>query len=322
MALADLLTGADPRRPLWAEVGRGLVAVDTLVHAFLHRTGLLARNGAAHGYGPACHRPGGCAGLLRALAAAVDAREVNPAFPPCYPRLLQHAVWRYCAAGGLDVCNGNRIDDRAPCGNLACALHRCCARLPLRPGRRAVAGARRTAPRPFRQGDLDGLCGAYAVVNAVRLAALPHRRLRRAACAALFGELVDELAEAGRLRDRVTRGMGAGKVARLLRRAKLWLDVEFELVLEVERPFRGGEDPDPGACLRLLAGHLDQAGTAAIVGTEDHWTVVRAVRGGRLVLADSHDPRYFVAAKALGDDDAPSRLHLSGTFLLRITKPS
>ena len=181
--------------------------------------------------------------------------------------------------------------------------------------------SRGDTPRPFRQGDLDGLCGAYAVVNAVRLAALPHRELRRAACAALFAELVDELAEAGRLRDRVTRGMGAGKVARLLRRARDWLDVEFGLVLEVERPFRGGEDPDPGTCLALLAGHLDRAGTSAIVGTEDHWTVVCAVRSGRLLLADSHDRRYFLAAKALGDDMTASRLHLSGTFLLRVTKP-
>ena len=34
-----------------------------------------------------------------------------------------------------------------------------------------------TVPKPFEQGDLDGLCGAYAVVNVVRLAAHPHRRL-------------------------------------------------------------------------------------------------------------------------------------------------
>jgi len=183
------------------------------------------------------------------------------------------------------------------------------------------AGARRAAPRPFRQGDLDGLCGAYAVVNAVRLAAWPHRRLRHPACAHLFGELVDELAEAGRLRDRVTGGMGRRGVARLLRRAKLWLDVEFELRLEVGRPFRKGDQPDPEACLRLLAGHLNQGGTAVIVATEGHWTVLTAVRGGRLLLADSHDRRYFVAAKALGDAAAPSRLHLSSTFLLRTTPP-
>ena len=92
-------------------------------------------------------------------------------------------------------------------------------------------------PPPFRQGDLDGLCGAYAVVNAVRLAALPHRKLRRTACAALFGDLVDELAEAG-----------------------------------------------------------------------------------RLLLADSHDRSYFLAAKAFGDDVTANRLHLSSTFLLRVTE--
>src|SRR3954454_632938 len=117
----------------------------------------------------------------------------------------------------------------------------------------------------------------YAVVNAVRLAALPHRKLRRAACAALFGELVDELAEAGRLRDRVTRGMGAGKPARLLRRAGLWLDVEYGLRLRVGRPFRKGEDPDPGACLRLLAEQRGHAGTAGVVGSEDHWAGGRGV---------------------------------------------
>jgi len=153
----------------------------------------------------------------------------------------------------------------------------------------------------------------------VRLAALPYHRLRHAACAHLFGELVDELAEAGRLRDRVTGGMGRRGVARLLRRAKLWLDVEFELRLEVGRPFRKGDEPDPEACLWLLAGHLGRAGAAAIVATEGHWTVVTAIRGGRLLLADSHDRRWFVAAKAFGDDTAPSRLHLPGTFLLRVT---
>jgi hypothetical protein len=177
------------------------------------------------------------------------------------------------------------------------------------------------APRPLRQGDLDGLCGAYAVVNAVRLAGLPYRRLRHPACAHLFGELVDELAEAGRLRAFVTGGMGAGKLARLLRRAKLWLTVEFGLRLEVSRPFRKGDEPDPGACLWLLADHLGRGGTAAIIGTAGHWTVVQALRGGRLLLADSHDRRYFLAAKAFGDDVAPSRLHLPGTFLLGVTKP-
>ena len=34
---------------------------NNLVHNFLHRTGILYRFGAAHAYGSACYRPGGCA---------------------------------------------------------------------------------------------------------------------------------------------------------------------------------------------------------------------------------------------------------------------
>ena len=62
MALSNLLLGgAGTRRPLWAEIGGTFVAVDTLVHNFLHRTGILHRLRADHPYGDRCYRPGGCA---------------------------------------------------------------------------------------------------------------------------------------------------------------------------------------------------------------------------------------------------------------------
>jgi hypothetical protein len=51
MALSSLLLGAGKRRPLWVEVGATFVAVDTLVHNFLHRTGILRRRCADHPYG-------------------------------------------------------------------------------------------------------------------------------------------------------------------------------------------------------------------------------------------------------------------------------
>jgi hypothetical protein len=41
MALSNLLLAAGNRKPLWLEVGATFVAVDTLVHNFLHRTGVL-----------------------------------------------------------------------------------------------------------------------------------------------------------------------------------------------------------------------------------------------------------------------------------------
>jgi hypothetical protein len=139
MTLSSLLLAAGSRRPLWLEVGASFVAVDTLVHNFLHRTGILQRMRLDHPYGDKCYQPGGCASILGALAAHIDARQFNPAFPETFPRFVQSAIWRYCAGNGLDVCNGNRIDDNAHCQNAHCQLFRRCDRLTLHPERAKIA---------------------------------------------------------------------------------------------------------------------------------------------------------------------------------------
>lgn len=131
MALATLLMGAGATRPKWFDVGASFIVVDTLVHNFLHRTGILARLSAAHPYGPACYRPCGCADALFAIAATIDARRFNPAFPKTFPRFVQHAIWRYCSQSGLDICNGNQIADASPCTNTWCRLYSRCDRLVL-----------------------------------------------------------------------------------------------------------------------------------------------------------------------------------------------
>jgi hypothetical protein len=126
MALSCLLLAAPKRRPLWIEAGVGMIAVDTLVHNFLHRTGILHRFDADHPYGMACYRPGGCASIVAAVAGQIDARQFNPAYPRTFLRFVQHAIWRYCSQAGFDVCNGNRIDDSKPCQNVYCRVHSIC----------------------------------------------------------------------------------------------------------------------------------------------------------------------------------------------------
>jgi hypothetical protein len=131
MAMATLLMGATLCRPHWFAVGGRLIVVDTLVHNFLARTGILNRFAATHLYGPACYRPGGCADILAAICTSIDARRFNPDFPKVFPRFVQHAIWRYCAQAGLDVCNGNQIDDRTQCTNMWCRVYCHCDRLCL-----------------------------------------------------------------------------------------------------------------------------------------------------------------------------------------------
>ena len=92
-----------------------MIAVDSLVHNLLHRTGTLRRCGAEHTYGPRCYAPGGCADLIRALAEMVDARTFNAEFLATFPRWIQHSLWQFCSAAGGGPCNGRHIDDRGPC---------------------------------------------------------------------------------------------------------------------------------------------------------------------------------------------------------------
>jgi hypothetical protein len=132
MALSSLLMGARGQRPIWFETGKAMIAIDTLVHNFLHRTGILENCGVPHRYGPACYAKGGCAEIIRGAANRIDARSFKPSFPKIFPRFVQHAIWRYCAAEGLDLCNGNRIDDHERCQINYCYLFQICGRKALK----------------------------------------------------------------------------------------------------------------------------------------------------------------------------------------------
>ena len=81
MVLAELLLGADPGRPRWVEAGASFVAIDTLIHNFLTRSGALRNLQADHEYGAGCYHPGGCADVIGSLAERIDAREFKRRLP-------------------------------------------------------------------------------------------------------------------------------------------------------------------------------------------------------------------------------------------------
>jgi hypothetical protein len=131
MSLSMLLLAGDPERERWQAAGASMIAIDTLVHNWLHRTGTLKRHKAAHLYGPNCYGPDGCAAIIRSVSARIDARRFNPEFPRNFPRFVQNAIWQFCSQEGLDQCNGNRIDDRERCDLDGCALYGECSRIKL-----------------------------------------------------------------------------------------------------------------------------------------------------------------------------------------------
>lgn len=132
MTFANLLLGGDQDRPTWISVGASMIAIDTLIHNFLIRAGILAQAGTPHAYGAGCYRPGGCAEVLDRIARCIDARAFNRSFPAYFPRFIQHAVWAFCAESGWSICNGRSIDDRERCQQQACPVFTRCPRMALR----------------------------------------------------------------------------------------------------------------------------------------------------------------------------------------------
>jgi len=132
LAFASILLAADERRPHWRELGCSMIAIDTLVHNFFQRTGVLRALSADHPYGEGCYGSNGCAEIIERVSMRIDAREFNRAFPAYFPRFVQYAIWRYCAEGALNICNGNRIATGERCRTGWCRLYGKCARKRIR----------------------------------------------------------------------------------------------------------------------------------------------------------------------------------------------
>ena len=139
MVLSDLLVVGNEHNPRWGEIGGSLIAVDTLVHNFLSRTGILKRAKASHQYGPQCYGPAGCAAVIADLSRSIDASQFNEAFPAVFPRYIQRAIWAYCSEDGLHVCNGRHHRRRPPLPKYG--LPSVCA---MRPGQLTAQSASRS----------------------------------------------------------------------------------------------------------------------------------------------------------------------------------
>ena len=106
----------------YRRVGAQMIAVDSLVHNFLHRTGILGLYENNHKYGPRCHTENGCLGVVEDLALKIDCRKFNRSYPAYFPRFIQSRLWWYCAKDGVNVCNLNKCREGKP--NLDCDLYK------------------------------------------------------------------------------------------------------------------------------------------------------------------------------------------------------
>ena len=141
--------------------------------------------------------------------------------------------------------------------------------------------------RPYRQGELDSLCGIYAIINALRWSAGPEvitSRITRG----LFWLLTNHA-----VKEQGNLGLCSGGITIPHQRQLIKIAITY---LSGEHRLRFGYDVLPAASLNSL-GDTSASSTATIVDheaiilnlnyTEWHWSVLQAVAGDKLKLFDS-----------------------------------
>ena len=143
--------------------------------------------------------------------------------------------------------------------------------------------------KPLQQGDLDGLCGLYAAINALRLVLAPVRQVKRPEALLWFRTGLEFLGETGNLEDIIACGIGP----------QLWLDLMKKLAavasgnnsfyVSVSQPLKHTKPANRARMYETIEVAVLQ-GRAVLIslsGAHDHYTVVSGFSPSSLRLFDS-----------------------------------
>jgi len=144
--------------------------------------------------------------------------------------------------------------------------------------------------KPYRQGDLDGLCGVYAVINAVRLISdnigtetlqetfLKTMRLQIKHRKSIFF---------------IVNGLSQVKIARIMQRI-----IRPEFDIKYSRPFKTRKEVSLAELWSSFSDHLNGSGQRCIIisyetKTIGHWTIVQSMTSKRFNLFDSGERKVI-----------------------------
>ncbi len=164
-----------------------------------------------------------------------------------------------------------------------------------------------STPKPLRQGELDGLCGLYAVVNAARVLC---PELDDEASRQLFRAIYRTAENFAQTVSFAHDGLGFDDLVRLLTEAQELLSSTRAIVIAVKTlPLAG-----PPSLAKLWGSMTDELRDQAVLilglsGLEDHWSVAHRATPEALQLIDSSGLKTLPRAKC-------SLHHSEGRFCL------
>ena len=162
---------------------------------------------------------------------------------------------------------------------------------------------------PLNQGDSDGLCGLYCLINAIRIVMAPYRELDREEVRALFTAGVGFLARRGTLLEAVHSCVGEREWPKLARHLVATSQdiVGRPILLERAKLSQGVSTHE---AIQRIEGMIT-SGTAPCVflrGKTRHYTVISGFTPSSLRLFDSFG-YHRVLRRSCGTTGTPGSLH-------------
>ena len=143
--------------------------------------------------------------------------------------------------------------------------------------------------QPFSQGDLDGLCGVYSVLNTLK--ALGFRNNLKGRQTILVTILV-QLYHDKQSSQFIIDGITTPDISRILKNI---IKPEYEITYS--KPFHSKAEIDIAELWDALSSHLKKQNRAAILCIEGkaygHWTVVTSITERRITLFDSDKMQWL-----------------------------
>lgn len=142
--------------------------------------------------------------------------------------------------------------------------------------------------RPVKQGELDGLCGLYSIINAIELTGVrgPRGLMHQQLFKRLVLSLPSDVAQ-----NAIADGLNGADLIESSVRPFRWLARTCGLQLSLSQPWLDTSFTDMNEFLNALREQLRHADRAVIINLKApspwHWTVLKPLTAERMQVRDS-----------------------------------
>ncbi len=178
--------------------------------------------------------------------------------------------------------------------------------------------------KPFIQGDLDSLCGVYAVINAIKLCLKNEDIKIKSLSNSIFEKIIFQLEKRRKCAEIVTIGTDVPDLIKYVKYANIILEKKGYCLIATN-PFYD-KDLNMKQFLSKSKALLEQKMSGIILltdGVYDHWTVLKKITESKMFFFDSFGISHFKLKSVVScEEDTKSRhyLNIKETLLLKISK--